>query len=176
MVVSIQTHRIKLWLNFLEESVFNSGRPGSFGFFGYCDYRQLLSLESLECILQRNISNCTCCLASITFARDSTNAFNYLPILDVSSYGFFGLQNTTSVWMNYTLPSPALNISAYYFERNSEFSGYDWVDPRSEKPPFQDPSNITLAFSNQTYSLNYIQSNGRCQAVQDVGICPAKER
>ncbi|KAI1380584.1 hypothetical protein F4677DRAFT_403956 [Hypoxylon crocopeplum] len=87
----------------------------------------------------------------------------------VSLHGFFGIQDATSVWMNNTLPSPVLNISAFYFTPDSKLFGHDWVDPRAtrQKMPFQDPSNITLASSNQTYPLTYIQSNGQCQPVED---------
>ncbi|KAI1455161.1 hypothetical protein F4805DRAFT_437039 [Annulohypoxylon moriforme] len=87
----------------------------------------------------------------------------------VSLYGFFGLWNTTSVWLNEELPSPILNISAFYFDPDSEFYGSNWTDHQGAgvEYPFRDPSNITLAYSNQTYLLTYVQANGRCQPVQD---------
>lgn len=79
--------------------------------------------------------------------------------------------------MDSVLPSPVLNISGFYFASKSNLFGYDWVDPRSAElnHPFQDPSNATLASSNQTYSLVDVETNGRCQPIQDVGHCPVKE-
>ncbi|KAI1386794.1 uncharacterized protein F4822DRAFT_411246 [Hypoxylon trugodes] len=89
----------------------------------------------------------------------------------VATYGLLGLQNTTSTWENVTLPSPILNISAFYIPpaTRGTFNGADWSDPRNRKQeqPFDDPSKTTFIYNNKTYPLSYVQSNGRCQTVQD---------
>ncbi|KAI1770824.1 hypothetical protein F4818DRAFT_222256 [Hypoxylon cercidicola] len=87
----------------------------------------------------------------------------------VSSFGFFGLQNTTSTWMNITIPSPVLNITAFYLSPKSSFFGSNWTDPRvgELKQPFNDPSRMAFTYSNTTYNLTYVEENGTCQPVRD---------
>jgi hypothetical protein len=49
-------------------------------------------------------------------------------------YGFYGLNNETTIFQNITLESPALNISAGFFD--DTFFGADWKDPRTSERPF----------------------------------------
>ncbi|KAK4187693.1 hypothetical protein QBC35DRAFT_220861 [Podospora australis] len=97
---------------------------------------------------------------------------------DISAYtaefGFYGLTECAHPSPD-TWPRPgglyghlSLNISAFYlFPGKDELFGHHWVDPRTGQMPFQDQSKITFAANNQTYSLDYIRANGRCQAVND---------
>ncbi|KAI2621152.1 hypothetical protein GGR54DRAFT_90698 [Hypoxylon sp. NC1633] len=87
----------------------------------------------------------------------------------VSLYGFFGLNNTASVWMNTSIPSPALNISAFYLTPDFIYSNFNWTDPGSTaaKQSYTNSSNLAFTSYNQTYSLAYIHNNGRCQPAQD---------
>lgn len=60
--------------------------------------------------------------------------------------------------MNYTLPSPSLNITSFLVEPNTEI-----LNKSAE-------SNMDLAAytnSNQTYKLSYIKDYGSCQPDQD---------
>ncbi|KAI0852834.1 hypothetical protein F5Y00DRAFT_272463 [Daldinia vernicosa] len=87
----------------------------------------------------------------------------------VASYGFYGLKNTPSRWMNTTIPSPTLNISAFYIPDFSRFYGFNWSgDPGTgHTHEFANRSNMAFFYSNNTYSLDYVTTNGRCQPIQD---------
>ncbi|KAK3378805.1 hypothetical protein B0T24DRAFT_522841 [Lasiosphaeria ovina] len=93
----------------------------------------------------------------------------YFEPTDVSEYGFYGLKNISTRWMNGMLNPPALNISAFYFNFNeSRLSGFNWKDPRTGNFPFRDLAN--RAYSDKhghTFSLDYIAANGSCQPVSD---------
>jgi hypothetical protein len=97
---------------------------------------------------------------------------------DVAEYGFYGLNQTPSVWAGQTqLPPPALNITAFYLDdQNGRFdlTGHDWVHPTTGQKPFQDPSKMMYMLSsvNRTYDLAYIQTYGRCQPSSDVSTAP----
>ncbi|KAI1413297.1 hypothetical protein F5Y13DRAFT_161016 [Hypoxylon sp. FL1857] len=82
----------------------------------------------------------------------------------VSTYGFYGNNNTNSIWEGARLPAPALNISAYYIPPGSLF-GNNWIDPNTQRKPFQDQTGLTYTESNRTYSLDYIMTYGSCQPV-----------
>ncbi|KAI2464921.1 hypothetical protein F4781DRAFT_50200 [Annulohypoxylon bovei var. microspora] len=83
----------------------------------------------------------------------------------VSSYGFYGTNNTKSIWQGTKkLPAPTLNISAYYIPPGDLF-GNGWIDTSSGQKPFQNETNLTYVASNRTYDLSYISSNGSCQPV-----------
>lgn len=45
--------------------------------------------------------------------------------------------------------------------------GFNWMDPRTHTMPFRDGSNmrLTIAGSNETYSLSYIAEHGSCQPI-----------
>ncbi|KAF2434612.1 hypothetical protein EJ08DRAFT_627574 [Tothia fuscella] len=89
------------------------------------------------------------------------------------NYGLFGLNKTSSIFNNITLPSPVLNISAFYLEdrRYYDYStmpivyGHTWEDPRSGKQPFSDPANLTYLSKNsgEIFKKQYIDENGVCQ-------------
>ncbi|KAI0111687.1 hypothetical protein F4814DRAFT_460837 [Daldinia grandis] len=87
----------------------------------------------------------------------------------VSSYGFYGLKNISSRWMNTTIPSPMLNISAFYIPPLSHFYGFNWSgDPgMGHTYEFTNASNGVFVYSNNTYTLDYVNANGRCQPVRD---------
>jgi hypothetical protein len=88
----------------------------------------------------------------------------------VTSYGFYGHNDTSTVWMNTSLPAPALNISAFYL-RYDPYYGYDgpnWLDVKTGSRLFQNVSQIKFTVFNQTYDLDYIQRKGTCQPVSDV--------
>ncbi|KAI2463291.1 hypothetical protein F4781DRAFT_440783 [Annulohypoxylon bovei var. microspora] len=79
----------------------------------------------------------------------------------VSSYGFFGLRHTTSTFRGSKIPSPVLNISAFYINPNGDFNGSSW---------FGNLSNAAFIWSNQTYSFAYVMKNGSCQPTQVNGL------
>ncbi|KAK0707852.1 hypothetical protein B0H67DRAFT_647991 [Lasiosphaeris hirsuta] len=89
----------------------------------------------------------------------------------VSQYGFYGLNNTPSTWLNVTLDRPALNITTFYLPDNSRgyasanvIFGHSWVDPRTGLQPFADPQRRTYYDAqNFLYSLDYVTANGSCQ-------------
>ncbi|KAM7210172.1 hypothetical protein V8F06_014449, partial [Rhypophila decipiens] len=90
-----------------------------------------------------------------------------------STYGFFGLDShsgdkndVATTWRGTSVPKPALNISAFFLPLGSNyFWGHDWVDPRTRKRPFSDPSGAAMAVdgTSTAYSLYYVQQNGSCQ-------------
>nr|XP_036575701.1 uncharacterized protein CTRU02_14351 [Colletotrichum truncatum]KAF6782312.1 hypothetical protein CTRU02_14351 [Colletotrichum truncatum] len=95
------------------------------------------------------------------------NVSNY-----VKEYGFFGLEDKTSIWMNQTLPAPTLNISAFYIPEpyDEVLYGRNWTDPRTNSMPFLDKKRLAYSYSpgNQTYSLNHIETYGSCQPVSEI--------
>ncbi|KAE9572776.1 hypothetical protein CGMCC3_g11228 [Colletotrichum fructicola] len=94
-------------------------------------------------------------------------------------HGFFGLKNNNSTFMNQTLSSPTLNISAFYLpERYRTIFGNNWTDPRTNTQPFSDRSKVTYTYNmgNETYDLNYIKSNGTCQPVTEIDKINASAR
>ncbi|KAI0841154.1 hypothetical protein F5Y06DRAFT_308074 [Hypoxylon sp. FL0890] len=109
------------------------------------------------------------CFLPLSYDRDASSCFwQNATSQYVSTYGFFGLQNTTSLWINTTLPSPVLNISPYYLP-DYEYYGFNWTDPRSmgQNQLSTDPSNMAFTYNNNTYQLSYIKDNGTCQPVRD---------
>ncbi|KAI0011042.1 hypothetical protein F4779DRAFT_637798 [Xylariaceae sp. FL0662B] len=102
--------------------------------------------------------------------HDVINAACLLPynVSDyVSIYGFYGLNQTKSTWMNVTLESPALNISAFYLRPESFLFGNSWLDPTTNQHPFQNSSRLAYTALNETYNLEYIQANGNCAPAQN---------
>ncbi|KAF6825230.1 hypothetical protein CMUS01_09902 [Colletotrichum musicola] len=97
--------------------------------------------------------------------------------LGVSSYtkeyGFFGLEQKKSTFMNQTLDAPVLNISAFYIpeQYGDDLFGRNWTDPRTQQSPFLDKEALRLAYlkGNETYDLRYVKSNGSCQPVVEMG-------
>ncbi|KAK4160464.1 hypothetical protein QBC43DRAFT_325312 [Cladorrhinum sp. PSN259] len=88
----------------------------------------------------------------------------------VQQYGFYGLNNTESIWANSEtkLKAPVLNITAFYLEPDlSDYSpslwGHDWAHPETNEHPFQDPTNAHYTFNNKLYDQAYLKANGRCQ-------------
>ena len=141
---------------------------GLFGMVNYTTYAILGHLIKGMVVHCKKLHLLVCNTSS--FLRAVT--YHKLHTIDVSLYGFFGLQNTTSRWMNTTLPSPALNISAFYIDPGTDFYGFNWSDSISMRyeNEFTDPSQRAFTYSNETYFVNYIQKNGKCQPVQDVSI------
>ncbi|KAK4195851.1 hypothetical protein QBC40DRAFT_288297 [Triangularia verruculosa] len=88
----------------------------------------------------------------------------------VEQHGFFGLsQGETDWWSSekaayIKIPSPALNISAFYLDGESRPFGHSWVDPRTQLRPFNEFSNALFALegSTATYSTTYILDHGTC--------------
>ncbi|TDZ40013.1 hypothetical protein C8035_v004853 [Colletotrichum spinosum] len=97
------------------------------------------------------------------------NTSNY-----VKEYGFFGLTDTPSTWMNQSLAAPALNISAFYLPGAwyiaERYYGWDWTDPRTNTTPFAYQSKAAYFWEtgNRTFSLPYIAASGTCQPVSEV--------
>ncbi|KAL1882153.1 hypothetical protein Daus18300_000638 [Diaporthe australafricana] len=87
---------------------------------------------------------------------------------DAEAYGFLGLNDTTSIWSqdDTSLPSPALNISAFPSYRFDSY-GSEWVDPRTGQKPFMNENKITYIYNNEAYDFDYIitEQNGQCQPI-----------
>ncbi|KAK0716380.1 hypothetical protein B0H67DRAFT_667261 [Lasiosphaeris hirsuta] len=89
----------------------------------------------------------------------------------VSQYGFYGLTKAETTWMNETLESPALNITASFLPGREQYDnesdipyGHDWTDPRTDEKPFSNPQKRTYYDSQgNVYSLDYVISSGSCQ-------------
>ncbi|KAJ0117391.1 hypothetical protein J7T55_003805 [Diaporthe amygdali] len=88
--------------------------------------------------------------------------------LYAETYGFLGINNTDSIWPqnNTTLPSPALNISAFPSYRFDSY-GSEWINPQTGEQPFMDERKITYLYNNEAYDFNYIitEQNGQCQPI-----------
>ena len=94
-------------------------------------------------------------------------------LIDVSTYGFLGLNNRESKWMGNELPSPSLNISAFQFpgKQNRKMYldnlfGYNWTDPRTGQQPFIKESNSEYMALGQRYSSDYVNQKGSCQPIE----------
>ncbi|KAK1655158.1 hypothetical protein BDP81DRAFT_337055 [Colletotrichum phormii] len=89
----------------------------------------------------------------------------------VQEYGFYGLENKNTTWMNKTMPAPALNISTSGLPpyRNLLY-GWNWTDPRTGLKPFENEKNLTYIAGNETYSKEYMKAYGSCQPMSDHGI------
>ncbi|KAF2728109.1 hypothetical protein EJ04DRAFT_504600 [Polyplosphaeria fusca] len=97
--------------------------------------------------------------------------------LYVETYGFFGLGNANSTdgktkFLNQTLESPPLNISAYYipdtsyyYLRGSGFFGHDYKS--NDDYPFRDPRNMRWTWEQQVVNYSYVEISGQCQATKD---------
>ncbi|KAI1460424.1 hypothetical protein F4805DRAFT_392504 [Annulohypoxylon moriforme] len=72
----------------------------------------------------------------------------------VSTYGFFGVDYAPSYFRGTEIPSPVLDISAFYINPVGQFYG---------SSQFGNLSNSAFVYSNQTYSFTYIMENGSCQ-------------
>lgn len=113
--------------------------------------------------LQRNVTECKQALYYLQLPSVHSRLSHHFLLLDVSQYGFYGLNNTESNWTytNVTLAAPALNISAFYIDQTSEYE-FSWST--SSLLPFTNWSNMAYMYDNKTYDLTYIQSgNGLCQ-------------
>ncbi|KAF5506281.1 hypothetical protein CGCS363_v005435 [Colletotrichum siamense] len=141
----------------------------SWSFYGSynCEEDQEYSNEERNKLWQERYPlNCRCSLHG--------SVSNY-----TKEHGFFGLKNVNSTFMNQTLSSPTLNISAFYIpERYSTIFGNNWTDPRTNTQPFSDRSKVTYTYNigNDTYDLNYIRSNGTCQPVTEIDKINASAR
>ncbi|KAF2121945.1 hypothetical protein BDV96DRAFT_562683 [Lophiotrema nucula] len=71
-------------------------------------------------------------------------------------YGYGGtIQNTTSLFMNFTLPSPTLNITVFA------------DGPRKQGGPINKyTEDISWKWQNQIYNQTYITQKGSCQTIQ----------
>ncbi|KAF6794932.1 hypothetical protein CSOJ01_13603 [Colletotrichum sojae] len=100
-------------------------------------------------------------------------AVTYARHPDAKEYGFFGLEQKKSTFMNQTLDAPVLNISAFYIpeQYGGKLFGRNWTDPRTQQSPFLDKEALRLAYlkGNETYDLRYVKSNGSCQPVVEMG-------
>jgi hypothetical protein len=90
---------------------------------------------------------------------------------DVETYGFFGFGNANSTdgkteFLNQTLESPPLNISAYYIpgQGSLAFFGYDYE--LNDGHPFRDYRNIRWIWEQQVVNYTYVESSGQCQATK----------
>ncbi|OLN86906.1 hypothetical protein CCHL11_04617 [Colletotrichum chlorophyti] len=93
--------------------------------------------------------------------------------LDVEKYGFYGLEDRESLWMNKRLLAPTLNISAFWIPANNTYFGtaygWNWTDPRTNAQPFNNATKVTYATGNETYSISHIVANGSCQPLSGSG-------
>ncbi|KAE9978793.1 hypothetical protein EG328_001249 [Venturia inaequalis] len=87
--------------------------------------------------------------------------------------GFFGLKQTNSTFLNYTLPSPTINITATYIDPIISWAkgisghaiyGNNWTDTSGTRH-FNDPSQATYTTSseNETFVLGDPTIQGKCQ-------------
>ncbi|KAJ3961204.1 hypothetical protein N0V92_002086 [Colletotrichum tropicale] len=107
----------------------------------------------------------------VTFARSNYD--------NTKAHGFFGLENKNSTFMNQSLSSPTLNISAFYLpERYDTIFGNNWTDPRTSTQPFRNRDKVTYTYNmgNDTYDLNYMRLNGTCQPVTEIDRINASAR
>ncbi|KAI1089541.1 hypothetical protein F5B19DRAFT_364228 [Rostrohypoxylon terebratum] len=102
-------------------------------FWGACSFDHL-SDTGVDCSLQEAVSNY------------------------VSTYGFFGLEHIASSFGDIEIPSPVLNISAFYLNPDGDFYG---------SKEFGNLSNAAFVYSNQTYPLTYVMKNASCQPTVD---------
>ncbi|OAG01816.1 uncharacterized protein CC84DRAFT_1167962 [Paraphaeosphaeria sporulosa] len=97
--------------------------------------------------------------------------------LYVETYGFLGLGSANSTdgktkFLNQTLESPPLNISAYYIP--AQFSHY-WFGPvfygydyrLNDNYPFRDPRNMRWTWEQQVVNYTYVENSAQCQATKD---------
>ncbi|KAF2730980.1 hypothetical protein EJ04DRAFT_584472 [Polyplosphaeria fusca] len=96
----------------------------------------------------------------------------YKSAIDVSKYGFFGLNNgnspnLSSIFNNKTIDSPVLNISAYFLPSHKIFYGNSWAYPASVNYPFRNESNALWTSAQELYDYTYISQNGQCQSTKD---------
>ncbi|OHF02726.1 hypothetical protein CORC01_01827 [Colletotrichum orchidophilum] len=92
------------------------------------------------------------------------NVSNY-----VCEYGFYGVENKNTTWMNETIPAPALNISSSWLKPTRLVSGWKWTDSGTDSRPEEVESNMTYASGNETYTKNYMKAFGSCQPMSDHG-------
>ncbi|RYC58451.1 hypothetical protein CHU98_g7765 [Xylaria longipes] len=71
-----------------------------------------------------------------------------------SLYGFNGRNDTPSLWLNKTIPSPSLNIEAFYIAPHL----YD----------YKTPSQWAWTYANNTYDLQDMQKRGSCKPTGDI--------
>lgn len=87
-------------------------------------------------------------------------------LIDVQTYGFYGLNDTESVWESTgaILPQPVLNISAFYVGEYDYYYGNIWMNEDGIEP-FSYWSNMTYTYNNSLYNLTYIETehHGVCQ-------------
>ncbi|KAH7160999.1 hypothetical protein EDB81DRAFT_783720 [Dactylonectria macrodidyma] len=90
----------------------------------------------------------------------------------VARHGFLGLDangavNDIETRLMGTTLRPALNISAFYLDPLGPYSGNNWTDPRVNRQPYSNSSNMvfTIVDSNDTYTIGYIVDKGSCQAL-----------
>ncbi|KAI1209380.1 uncharacterized protein F4807DRAFT_91772 [Annulohypoxylon truncatum] len=102
-------------------------------FWGACSFDSL-SVSEVNCSLQEAVSNY------------------------VSTYGFFGLKHTISAFNGTEIPSPVLNISAFYINPDGDFYGASF---------FSNISNAAFVYNNQIYPFTYVMKNGSCQPIVD---------
>jgi hypothetical protein len=123
---------------------------------------------------------------SSTFAQTKISYSLTSLVVDVSTYGFYGLNQTESIFGNVSdygknpnIPSPSLNISAYYIDPGSIFTnarhgnmelgnvvtGTNWIDPRTGQQPFSDKQKETYTTANasQVLALGDSSTKGKCQ-------------
>lgn len=101
---------------------------------------------------------------------------------DVSLYGFYGLDDRSSKFLDYELDPPTLNISAFFLQPPADKTvdpsltsgrrfdypeddcyGFEWTDP-SGHTPFRDVRNRRFQdLQGRTYSLAEIEARGTCQ-------------
>lgn len=83
---------------------------------------------------------------------------------DITGYGFRGLGDVSSRYLEFSLEPPVLNISAYYLVDDT--LGAEWTDRRNQQQPFQNMSGSMWHHANVTYSMQYIKEHGACQPTE----------
>ncbi|KAJ4375005.1 hypothetical protein N0V83_002084 [Neocucurbitaria cava] len=76
-----------------------------------------------------------------------------------TQYGFSSSANTSSTFMNITIPGPVLNISYFYIPSRLRTDNDDGN--------MADKSRMTWVHSNVTYPIDYIKTHGSCQPLLD---------
>ncbi|KAK7917506.1 hypothetical protein PG985_011114 [Apiospora marii] len=131
---------------------------------------------SRACAIKNATSICT---PESTQAKHENNVCTNLLLVDVSRYGFNGLNDAISEWDMapelLILEPPALNISAFYLSApppgkkpDNMLYGNDWVDPRTGQRPFNDITRLTWTANGLLFTEDDIIRNGACQPLMNV--------
>jgi hypothetical protein len=80
---------------------------------------------------------------------------------DVEQYGFEGVSQESSIFMEHDLDAPALNISTSYFYDPTLYGSIGSFEK-------QDQKKRLWMWANETYDYDYLSQNAMCQSS---GVC-----